>query len=223
MRKRIWILLFFIALLINIVSGETGNEWVQYVSKIALMPLLFFLFANNQTFSFSKSRFIAAALFFSWAGDVLLLFQAKDSLFFMLGLSAFLLAHVFYILFFLNILKPEAIKIKPILVIAVVSYYLALVSILFSHLGNMKIPVLVYGVVISTMLLLALHLLFIKKREAGWWMLTGAVLFVLSDSILAVNKFYHPFTGSSAAIMITYGLAQFCIIKGAIKYLCASE
>ena len=87
----------------------------------------------------------------------------------------------------------------------------------------MKIPVLVYGVVISTMLLLALHLIFIKKREAGLWMVGGAVLFVISDSILAVNKFYHPFAGSGAAIMITYGLAQFCIIKGAIKYLCASE
>jgi len=50
-------------------------------------------------------------------------------------------------------------------------------------------------------------------------MMTGAGLFVISDSVLAINKFYQPFEAAGILIMLTYGLAQFFIIKGAIKYI----
>jgi uncharacterized membrane protein YhhN len=68
------------------------------------------------------------------------------------------------------------------------------------------------------MLLLALHLFFIRNKRAGLFMLLGAVLFVISDSMLAINKFYQPFNGAGLLIMLTYGLAQFFIIRGAILY-----
>ncbi len=83
----------------------------------------------------------------------------------------------------------------------------------------MKIPVTVYGLVISTMLLFALHVASIKNREAAKWLLTGAILFVISDSVLAINKFYYPFEYSGVLIMLTYGMAQWFIVKGAILYL----
>jgi uncharacterized membrane protein YhhN len=80
-----------------------------------------------------------------------------------------------------------------LLIIVVAAYYFALLTILFPTLGDMKIPVTVYGLVISTMLLFALHVASIKNREAAKWLLTGAILFVISDSVLAINKFYYPF------------------------------
>jgi uncharacterized membrane protein YhhN len=62
-------------------------------------------------------------------------------------------------------------------------------------------------------------LLFIKNKEAGKWMMVGALLFVISDSVLAINKFYLPFDGAGVIIMLTYGLAQLFIVKGAASYM----
>jgi len=45
------------------------------------------------------------------------------------------------------------------------------------------------------------------------------VLFVISDSVLAINKFYQPFEAANVIIMLTYGLAQLFIVTGAIRYL----
>ena len=69
------------------------------------------------------------------------------------------------------------------------------------------------------MLLLALHMLFIKNKEAGKLMMLGALLFVASDSILAINKFYQPFEMAGIYIMLTYGLAQLLITVGAARYI----
>jgi uncharacterized membrane protein YhhN len=62
-------------------------------------------------------------------------------------------------------------------------------------------------------------MLFINEKKPGRWMFTGALLFVISDSVLAVNKFYQPFALAPVLIMITYGLAQLLITQGAIEYI----
>ena len=87
----------------------------------------------------------------------------------------------------------------------------------------MKIPVLVYGIVISIMFLLALHMLFVRNKEAGKLMMLGALLFVASDSILAINKFYSSFEYAGIAIMLTYGIAQLLITLGAVRYITTSK
>jgi len=158
-------------------------------------------------------------LLFSLLGDILLLFVAKNDIFFLLGLASFLIAHIFYIIFFHHVRVREKIKGKPWLSVSVLIYYAFLIAFLSPHLGDMRIPVLVYGVVISFMLMLALHMLFLKNKTAGQWMMAGALLFVISDSVLAVNKFYQPFEGAAVIIMLTYGLAQLFIVKGAIRYI----
>jgi uncharacterized membrane protein YhhN len=95
--------------------------------------------------------------------------------------------------------------------------------LLLPYLGDMKLPVMIYGLVISYMLMMAMNMLFIKNKKAGQWMVTGASLFVLSDSMLAINKFYQPFEAASVLIMLTYGLAQFFIVEGAIRYITSTD
>ncbi|HNM27623.1 MAG TPA: lysoplasmalogenase family protein, partial [Saprospiraceae bacterium] len=46
-------------------------------------------------------------------------------------------------------------------------------------------------------------------------LLAGALLFVLSDSLIAINKFGHPFNGARLMIMVTYLLGQFLLVSGA--------
>ncbi len=196
------------------------HKGLQYIFKPLIIPVLFGYF-DAQSVSITKGlhKWITAALLFSLLGDTLLMFDEKNAIFFLLGLSAFLLAHIFYIIFFHLLRIKENVKNNPWLLEIVAIYYVALISLLSPYLLAMRIPVLVYGIVISFMFMLAMHLLFIKNKSAGIWMMTGALLFVISDSILAINKFYQPFEVAGVLIMLTYGLAQLFIIEGASRYL----
>ena len=147
------------------------------------------------------------------------MFQPKNELFFLFGLASFLIAHIFYIIFFYKVKVSEGIKNKPLLFVIAAVYYAALISWLFPHLGKMKMPVCVYGIFISIMFMLAMHLLSLKNKPAGRQIFAGALLFVISDSTLAINKFYQPFELAGIIIMLTYGLAQFFIIKGASEQI----
>ncbi len=215
----------FIAVLVAILADrQFNNGQLEYMTKPLLIPALAGYFIS-QTFRIANKLklWILLALFFSWAGDVLLMFEADDSMFFLLGLSSFLLAHIFYVIFFHLVRVREKIKINPWLIVVVVLYYASLITLLMPYLGDMKIPVLVYGIVISFMFMLAMHMLFIKHKTAGKWMMFGALLFVISDSVLAINKFYQPFEASGILIMLTYGLAQLFIIHGTLRYLQGEE
>lgn len=220
MKKNIWIFLFAIVLIADLVGIQLQNKELQFFSKPLIIPALIGYFHSQlQNVNKHIKRWVLIALLFSFAGDVLLMFDEKDSIFFLLGLSSFLLAHIFYILFFHQVRVKEKVKNNHWLLVAVVVYYAALISLLSAHLGDMKIPVLVYGIVISFMFMLAMHMLFIKNKSAGQCMMFGALLFVISDSVLAINKFYQPFEVAGIVIMLTYGLAQLFIVKGASHYI----
>lgn len=220
MKRSHWQLLFLLILISDIAAVQTGNKELQFVFKplIVLVLACYFSYQIKEITS-SFRKWIIFALLFSWIGDILLMFQGEKEIFFLLGLSSFLLAHIFYIIFFHCIRLKENIKSNPWMLVAVVLYYASLISWLSPYLGKMKLPVRVYGVVISFMLLLAMHMLYMKNKAAGKWMLAGAALFVLSDSILAINKFYFSFETADIFIMLTYGLAQLFIIEGAVLYI----
>jgi uncharacterized membrane protein YhhN len=220
MKKNIWLFIFLFLLAVNIAGAVIPHYWVQAISKPLLIPVLALYFLSDlKGYQNELKKWILLALLFSWGGDVLLMFQEKQSIFFLLGLSSFLLAHVFYIIFFHKLRLQEQIKVKPWLLLVVVIYYAALIGWLYPYLGDMKMPVTTYGIVISFMLMLALNMLFLPNKKAGYWMIAGALLFVGSDSVLAINKFYQSFGYADVIIMLTYGLAQLFIIKGAVKYI----
>lgn len=224
MKLSTWLFIFMPSLIVNLVSIQLESENVQFISKpLIVLTLIAYFLSETKSFNNKLDKWVVAALSFSWLGDVLLMFQEKNSFFFLLGLSAFLIAHIFYIVFFHNIKSKEKVASRWWLLLPVVIYYAVLIGILYPHLADMKIPVPVYGIVISFMLLLALHMLFIGNKNAGQWMMFGALLFIASDSVLAFNKFYQPFEAAGLIIMITYGLAQLFIVHGAVKYICKSK
>jgi uncharacterized membrane protein YhhN len=186
------------------------------------MPLIAFLF-SKQKFSSSLKKWIMFALLFSWAGDVLLMFESTNSNFFIFGLAAFLIAHIFYILFYENVIRKDGIRKNYWWFLPVIIYYIALIYILSPNLGDMKLPVRIYGIVISYMLVKALQTGGIKNLGAATLMIAGAVLFITSDSILAINKFYEPFEYAGIAIMFTYGIAQLLITLGAVRYITSTS
>ena len=220
MKRSYWLIAFAVVLLGDLIGIQVKSQLLQYVCKPLIVPLIgaYFLLQTRVATTRLKG-WIIAALFFSWVGDLLLMFDTKAEIYFLLGLSSFLIAHLFYILFFHHIRIKENIRSNLWLLWIVVIYYVALITVLSPYLGDKKIPVRVYGLVISFMFMLAMHMLFINDKIAGRWMMAGALLFVLSDSVLAVNKFYCSFEGAGSLIILTYGLAQFFIANGAGRYI----
>ena len=215
MKKEIWLFIFIIAL-----SADIGcilshqNSLRLFTKPLIVVTLLIYFISKTATVPSKLRSFIIAALVLSLLGDILLLFESNDPVFFITGLIAFLLAHISYIIAFNYLRVKENIRFKIFYIIPVVIYYVLLIAILFSHLKEMKIPVIVYGLAISVMLVMAVHLTRVRNSSLGRLVFFGALLFIISDSILAFNKFYKPWDQASIMIMLSYGLAQLFISYG---------
>lgn len=193
----------------------------RYVSKSLLMPVLMAYYWLSAGGAPIRSRqLIIAALFASWLGDVLLMFEPFNSIFFLLGLSAFLIAHLFYIVYFEKWRREGHQRFRWTIIVPVLIFYALLLALLTPGLGAMLVPVWVYGAVICVMLALAWQVQLQWKSRAGMLVATGASYFVVSDSVLAVNKFYTLIPMASVIVMFTYALAQMFIVSGALtRYL----
>lgn len=118
----------------------------------------------------------AVALAFSFLGDVLL--QAPGDIGFLLGLGAFMLAHLAYLLLFLKPLRERRI---PWYALVYAVWWIALVVLLAPHIGPLLIAVAAYGFVLAASSAAALG--------AGRVAAVGALIFLLSDTILAFKMF----------------------------------
>lgn len=224
MKKNYWIVLFIIILLVDLVAVYTGNETLRNATKPILVPLLIgFFISQTNDFDSSLKKWIILALLFSWTGDVLLMFEPMNPIYFILGLAAFLIAHIFYIVLFDGIRVKEKVRqsLLPLLPIAI--YYFVLLSLLQPHLGEMQKPVSIYGLIISIMLSFSIDLWRLKDRFVSLYIILGASFFILSDSLLAINKFYKSFEYAGIAIMLTYGIAQLLITLGAARYITSAS
>lgn len=204
-------LLYLCLLFLNI----EGYDWYM---KPILLPILAaaVYFSEN----FPTKKILLVALTFSWIGDITLLFTSKGELYFILGLVAFLLSHVIYILFFSKQQNTRTNHNQIVFglgILVILAYFLIMINVLFPKLGPLKIPVVVYAIVITTMLFFAFKGSLKWGKPANEYILTGAIVFVSSDSILAFNKFYAPIEHASFYIMATYCIAQYLIVTGSIK------
>jgi uncharacterized membrane protein YhhN len=219
--------LFFFTATIHIAGILAGIAILSLITKPLLMPalMIYFITGGQVKWDSRPTSFILLALAFSFLGDVLLMFAHLNDLFFITGLTAFLLAHVFYIRCFVNVLDSKKQKIYPgLLAIAIGMLFLSIMLlILLPHIDSqLRIPIIVYAITITTVLTISMSLKKVLSPVYFNILLSGTILFVISDSLIAINKFYIPFSTASFLIMITYILAQFFIIHSLKKYLSAS-
>ncbi len=162
---------------------------------------------------------IICGLFFSFLGDVFLLFDHENSLFFMAGLICFLITHILYISYFIKMPKPviSLLMQAPWLILLILLYTAGLLYVLFPGLGDLKIPVIIYAIILSCMLIGSIHFYNSARPGTGFLFVMGATLFVISDSLLAINRFYSPLPYAGVFIILSYCAAQFLIVKGFIK------
>jgi uncharacterized membrane protein YhhN len=202
-----------------------GKGWkkVEYVTKPATMVVLFALLALIGGFGSVPLICFGLGILFSLAGDVFLMLSDR---WFIPGLVSFLLAHVSYIVGFnlpLPVVSPTwALVVALVLAFSAARLLRPIVAGL-SAKGQMKLigPVIVYGVVITLMLLSAMLTLFRPEWKAPPAALAafGAMLFFSSDAILAWNKFVAPIKNGRLLNMITYHLGQIALIVGVVLQL----
>jgi uncharacterized membrane protein YhhN len=216
MKTKIYTALYFLTGFQYIISQYYPGAIPDVIAKALIIPLLVLILRENIDKENRRMNIlIFSALIFSWAGDITLEFTTNNGNLFILGLLFFLCAHIMYLLVFVTTPGNNSIlSTRKYLIVPVLLYGAALVVFLFNDLGPMKIPVILYAVVILLMLTAAINRIEKVNRKSYLLILAGAMLFVISDSAIAINKFSLPFKGSSIVIMATYIIAQYLIIQG---------
>jgi uncharacterized membrane protein YhhN len=231
-----------VILLLLLALGIAALEWFFeyqenqkgiYFTKPAVMIFLIawaWLYVNMPAlmlrYDTASMMWFIVGLVFSLAGDVFLMLPDK---FFLPGLIAFLLTHVFYTVGFEHLLPPEGSELAAggiaVILIAVAAWLYSRLAAGMEKSGKakMRFPVLIYTIVIMLMVYTALLSLF----DPRWAMLpavlvsVGAVLFLLSDILNGWVRFVGPIREHRILIMITYHLGQFGIIIGAALHFTA--
>jgi len=157
----------------------------------------------------TKSRaLLLGALLFSLAGDVFLMLPGD---YFIPGLASFLVAHLFYIALFR---QGQAWFPSRGALLAVLAFGAAVYAVLWNHLGHpvLQGAVAAYVSVISLMAAQALGRATVNGDGASRWVAAGACIFMLSDALIAVNKFLTPVPLAGFWILLTYYCAQLLIV-----------
>ena len=146
---------------------------------------------------------------------------------FIIGLACFLVAHIMYIVLFIKIptRQKSILRHKPYLLLPFILYGTILILFLYqqNHPDFIKLQaaIIIYAAVILAMLMAAVSRYGNISLQSYKSLTVGALLFILSDSTIALSKFSHLFEQKEylarIIIMALYGTAQFLIVKGYIS------
>jgi uncharacterized membrane protein YhhN len=200
------------------IAAWRGWDQVHWLTKPVTLLLLIAWFTQMGGWRPGLLWF-GVGLVFALLGDVLLLFSAR---FFLAGLAAFFLAHIVYVVGFLQMPFPLDWRMLPafLLVVAISVPLLKRIRAGIRARGEngMLVPASLYASVLSLMWLLALSTLF----RPGWTeppsllVSMGAGLFFLSDTVLAFHRFVRPMPAHELIVMVTYHIGQILIALGAV-------
>ena len=198
--------IFLIFAVIFIVSIPFKPYTYSFIIKV--IPTLSLVALAFIAVSGSRGKLLFTSLLFCAAADVAL--EIAGGKYFIIGLGLYLIAHIMFIITFSRDLKPQKSRIPVITMLIVYATIMAFV--LTPYLKDMTIPVYIYLTAITLMAVFAA-----LRDSRNDFTLYGAIAFVVSDSILAINKFMMPVTAADYLVMITYYLSLFLIVYGFLK------
>ncbi len=211
MVKKIALFVFLIVSILDIIGIIFKIDSLTFIFKPFILLALLFLYSQSVEF---RNKWYAMALIFCFFGDVFLLYSGENV--FKFGLGFFLIAH----LIFITIVAKRIEKISFLNgFISIISFSIVLFLLLFllkDSLNDLFIPVLIYGVVICTFGVVSLLDFLNTKSKKSLLMFLGAIVFIVSDAILAINKFYNAALALQVAVMVTYISAQYLIYSSMV-------
>jgi uncharacterized membrane protein YhhN len=201
--QAIYSALFFIFAMLYLVLLSFGPLSISWLLKA--LPIVILFIAVFKTVRFSGKTLILIALLFSASGDILL-----EQGFFIFGIATFLMAQVHYGVYFAK--NWASLNTRWYISITIILFMIVMVLLLRPHLGQFTVPVFAYLVVIGLMGLTAT-----QSKMPLKWSVFGALMFILSDAFIAINRFLHPLPLESYLIMTSYYLAQWMIVQGVLN------
>lgn len=201
--QAIYSVLFFTFSILYLALLPFGTLSISWLLKV--LPIVVLFIAVFRTVRFPGKTLLLLALLFSASGDILL-----EQGFFIFGIAAFLIAQVHYGVYFAK--NWASLNTRWYISIIIILFMIVMVFLLRPHLGQYTLPVFAYLVVIGLMGLLAT-----QSKMPFRWSVFGAVMFILSDAFIAINRFLHPLPFESYLIMTSYYLAQWMIVQGMLN------
>jgi uncharacterized membrane protein YhhN len=156
----------------------------------------------------ARLKLFALALLFSAAGDAFLAYDGQRL--FVPGLASFLATHVLYAVVFILVTKGAAAPMsagRKVMLAVIPTFAVVYSAVLWPNLGALAVPVVLYIAAIVVMAMLSLRVPAIAVP-------LGAVLFMISDSLISLGKFLWQAPWVAALVWITYALAQLMITRG---------
>jgi uncharacterized membrane protein YhhN len=215
MQGRIGMLEVFLIEAAALATASSAQGWiaVHHVFKPLAMVLAILFVLHRSAWLRAAGRFefkLVAALVLCLAGDVLLMLEGM----FIPGLVSFLAAHLCYLALFKQGQSwfPSGRALVATLAAAVAMY-----AFLFPHLGPvLKVAVAAYAVVIALMAAQAIGRAVVLRDSASVAVAVGSVIFMLSDTLLAINRFAQPLPMAQFWVLATYYAAQALIVRNAV-------
>lgn len=227
--QKSWTIAYITLALVEIIAHLTQQQTAIYILKPFQMLLLASWFGYNMRhLSYRPANVLLLGLLFSCLGDCLLMVAYNSKELFLLGLSAFLLTHVCYCYSFSHTLRPtrpSAISQHPWFGVPFIAYGAGLLYLVKNFLFEQGLfwAVFFYACIICAMAIQALNRHGRVPRPSYIKVFVGALVFMLSDSIIALNRFREPIPYANIWIMITYLSAQYLIVWGYLEQLVAME
>jgi uncharacterized membrane protein YhhN len=213
-------IVFILICIGDLIGVYTNHELLRHCCKpfITISLLAYYWVSAKE----HRSYWVILALFFCFFGDSFLLYDHLNPRYFLLGLGAFLLGHIAYIVAFTKHQHNNSSQLQNIqkmrIAVPILLCGVLLLIVLQPSLGDLKVPVYLYAIVLVTMTLSAVLRLGRTNPTSFGMALLGGCLFLISDSALAINKFHNAFAGAGMMVMITYISAQYFIIEGFLKH-----
>ncbi len=211
----------FVAIAVAELSGHAfGWGVLGKFTKPLIVPVLLLWFRKGMKVPVNLSFIFAVfALLFSWFGDVAFMYAYRGEWYFLLGLAAFAVAQPLYFFSFKHAKGPGDWDDPPLSkhllnVFPFAVFVIGFLWVLWPGLGGLKLPATVYASLIVMMALGAVYRNGRTNTKSFNQVSFGAILFVLSDSLLAIDKFCAPMVHAPVWVMGTYILAQWNIING---------
>ncbi len=221
--SRLALYAFYVNAIANLFAQVMKSELLDFITKPLIMNtiLIYYLTGRDKKVN-TLTYLMIGAIFFSWGGDIILMLQGRMEGMFVFGLASFLIAHLFYITVYTKAIhQVTADDSKSFIrtrIVFLVFIGLALIYMLYPNLGDMLIPVVLYTMVIISMAISAV-LRKGKTIDKSFIMVySGALLFIMSDAMIAINKFLNPLVQARLMIMATYITAQLLIVKGILAH-----
>lgn len=209
---------FWGLVVLDLLVANSGLSQYRILTKpfILISLLIYFGYSGKHLAKFAY-RLTLVALICSLLGDIFLLFDSNSNMYFVLGLISFLLAHLTYGLVFLKKWNRKPRWTIHVTTLVLVGYGIVLFIDLEPNLGNLSYPVMIYIMGILFMAISALRRYHQVNQKSFLFVSIGAVFFMISDSVLAINMFTQQIPWSNFLIMSSYAIAQFMIVKGILS------